>query len=528
MSDIEPSNDFIMVGWSARTKEATNKGYYKNIVTGERQWQKPTKPSAKLPVGWKAYIDPKTGWTRYENVVTGKNTSEVPTKPAATLPEGWEAEHDDQGRVRYSNVHTGLSQWDLPTEDARIPEGWIEEYDEDGKVFYVNDYTGVAQWTLPEAPAKRPVLEDLKKGWTIEQGVGREFYYNPATGESEFYAPLRTPVSPSPSEGAPCGHLRGLKWIGNSCWLDSILLCIFAEPSALSRMILNAPIGLEKYSGTKEDPHWDCGSTAKSNQQRKLAIQVELRKIAASIRGEGEVVEFCTDLRRLFAKCRNPDRFHDTDLKDAGEFLGFLLGIFNANKATKKIEIYVTNERDMTLKEMQSIGFEDLHMTRSSFDRDASIVTQLPAQELSQLPDGVLLSSLLSTVDEQWVSDDDALRYEGGRYNRVFTLNTVVETPYLVFTVQRKLSNRRVLSTRIDLEEVIMLGNGNAFSLAAVVMHSGAHYTAVVRCEGEWLYYDDLGGDKYTISYVGDFQSLEHIHPSPSVNGTVFFYAPIE
>ena len=126
------------------------------------------------------------------------------------------------------------------------------------------------------------------------------------------------------------------------------------------------------------------------------------------------------------------------------------------------------------------------------------------------------------------MSDDDALRYEGGRYKRVFTLNTVVETPYLVFTVQRKLSNRRVLSTRIDLEEVIMLGNGNAFSLAAVVMHSGAHYTAVVRCEGEWLYYDDLGGDEYTISYVGDFQSLEHIHPSPSVNGTVFFYAPIE
>ena len=529
MRDIRPTDKtFIMVGWTVRTEAKSNRNYYKNVLTGKRQWKQPTKPTALLPVGWRAYIDPKTGSTRYENLVTTTSTSTLPTEPAASLPEDWVAEHDKQGRVFYRDRHTDQTQWDLPTGDARIPKGWIEEYDEDGKVFYVNDYTGVAQWTLPEVPAKRPALEDLKKGWTIEQGDGREFYYNSTTGESAFYAPLCASVSPSPGEGAPCGHLRGLKWIGNSCWLDSILLCIFAEPSALSRMILDAPLGLEKYSGPKDDPHWECGSTAKSNQQRKLAIQAELRKIAASIRCEGEVVEFCTDLRRLFAKCNNPERFYDTNLKDAGEFLGFLLNIFNANEATKKTEIYVTNEMDMTLEEMQSIGFEDLHMTRSSFDRNASIVTQLPAQELSDLPDGVLLSSLLSTIDEQWLTGSDALRYEGESYNRVFSFNTVIETPYLIFTVQRKLSNHRVLSTRIDLEEVIMLGNGNAFSLTAVVMHSGAHYTAVVRCEGEWLYYDDLGGDKYTISYVGDFQSLEHIDPSPSVNGTVFFYAPIE
>jgi len=27
---------------------------------------------------------------------------------------------------------------------------------------------------------------------------------------------------------------------------------------------------------------------------------------------------------------------------------------------------------------------------------------------------------------------------------------------------------------------------------------------------------------------VGDFSSLEHLDPNPSVNGTVFFYTPIE
>ena len=528
MSDINPTDKtFIMVGWTARTETKSGRGYYKNVLTDKRQWKQPTEPAAYLPVGWKAYIDPETGGTRYENLVTSKNTSTLPTEPATTLPEDWVAEHDNQGRVFYMNRRTDKTQWALPTEATiPVPKGWVEEHDEYGKVFYVNDYTGATQWTLPDAPPERPVVGDLEEGWIIEQGDDREFYYNPTTGESRFYAPLQN-LPALPGE-IPCSHLRGLKWIGNSCWLDSVLLCIFAEPSALSRLILDAPIPLEKYSGTMTDPRWDCGSTAKSNQKRKIAIQTELRKIAASIRGEGEVVEYCTVLRGMFARCKNPEKFHDTNLKDAGDFLGFLLNIFNANEATKKIEVYITNEMDMTFGEMQSVGLEDFHMTRSDLDRNASIVTQLPAQELLYRPDGMLLSSLLSTTDDQRISGGDLLKYQGKEYGRIFTLNTLVETPYLVFTVQRKLNNRRVLLTPIELEEVVTLESGAAFSLAAVVMHSGLHYTAVVRCEGEWLYYDDMGGDEYAISYVGDFSSLEHLDPNPSVNGTVFFYTPIE
>tara|TARA_R110002050_G_scaffold201401_1_gene336570 strand:- start:93 stop:1040 length:948 start_codon:yes stop_codon:yes gene_type:complete len=93
--------------------------------------------------------------------------------------------------------------WAAKSWAAKLLVGWIEEYDEDDEVFYVNDYTGVTQRDLPKARAKRPVLEDLEEGWTIEQGDGREFYYNHATGESEYYAPLRTPVR------RWCGHLRG-------------------------------------------------------------------------------------------------------------------------------------------------------------------------------------------------------------------------------------------------------------------------------------------------------------------------------
>ena len=538
MTDTNQSDEsHLMVGWSSRVDAKSGRTYYKNLVTEERQWKPPTKPAAQLPVGWTAYIDDKTQHTRYRNMTTGKDTSKVPDTDATVLPSGWEAMHDDRGRVYYRNLSSRETQWDLPEEQpASLPPGWTLRRSGGGKEFYLNEYTGETQWEEPKGPVRKPDPGELLEGWEVRSGKRREFYYNPISGETSFYAPLRPgvsllmPIPPGPPESIPCSHIRGLNWTGNSCWLDSVIMCMLAEPSELSRLILDAPLPLEKHKGSEAKPVWDCGTTAASNQRRKRAIQEELRKMARSIRGEGDSVDYCSNLRSLLKKCKSSDNFHDRGLKDAGEFLGYLLSLFNANVAEKRTEIYVTNEMDMSFDDMRITGLDDFHRTSSRTDRNASIITQLPAQELMEMGDGVQLSSLLSSITDS-VTADSGLRYEGKMYRRYFTLDTLVQAPYIVFTVERKMGDGTVNGTSIDLEEVVALQSGEAFSLAAVVMFSGLHYTAVFRCGGEWFHYDDTGGQNgYSITRIGGFSALQSggLDPSPSTNGTVFFYAPIE
>ena len=63
--------------------------------------------------------------------------------------------------------------------------------------------------------------------------------------------------------------------------------------------------------------------------------------------------------------------------------------------------------------------------------------------------------------------------------------------------------------------------------LSAIVVHTGkAHYTAVIKKEGVWYWYNDNpGGDTFVLKRIGSYEEMLHTKPSPVKQGTMYFYS---
>eukprot|EP00435_Cladocopium_sp_Y103_P013568 s560_g3.t1 len=81
------------------------------------------------------------------------------------LPHGWEALATEEGVVYYHNLVSGLTQWEVPAQDAAVCAGWRLFQAEDGGWFYHNPYDGNGVWwpELPTYPVEPDSLESLRK-----------------------------------------------------------------------------------------------------------------------------------------------------------------------------------------------------------------------------------------------------------------------------------------------------------------------------------------------------------------------------
>lgn len=81
------------------------------------------------------------------------------------LPHGWEALATEEGIVYYHNLVSGLTQWEVPSQDAAVCAGWRLFQAEDGGWFYHNPYDGNGVWwpELPTYPVEPDSLESLRK-----------------------------------------------------------------------------------------------------------------------------------------------------------------------------------------------------------------------------------------------------------------------------------------------------------------------------------------------------------------------------
>jgi len=91
---------------------------------------------------------------------------------------------------------------------VQLPEGWSANIDEMGRTFYYNVATGASQWEPPVVTTEQtyvpsevtsvPYVADasLPEGWTAHHDVsGRTFYHNSVTGASSWDPPQATPAS---------------------------------------------------------------------------------------------------------------------------------------------------------------------------------------------------------------------------------------------------------------------------------------------------------------------------------------------
>ena len=384
---------------------------------------------------------------------------------------------------------------------------------------------------------------------------------------------------------------RGLTFNGsNSCYLDSVLMALFAEPSDfIKERILFNPIFIEKICGESTSIETDI-------QQRNI-IKTELQKIYVFIQnkdyenskeedndeddsGDEENEDSseeedddeddedeeddedddeddedeeddeddeqyhwynpkpnskfvatahynCTNLRKTFINCKGSEAFHGGKTQDAGEFLMYLLKIF----------------------ELLSVSVQKSYSYGTDSSKNPFVLVSERKEDASPIVS--IVESVLITLDQdkthfltKFMIQSDTARFDkkniwkpttGPHKGKEFkyrknVIKQVAQVPFIVFYIKRSFIDARgkekFYTTKMYPPEKILMPSYQTLHLSAIVIHTGgAHYVAVLKRENYWWYYNDIGTQLYKIGSYDDmikFKGKTGINPL--THGTLYFY----
>jgi hypothetical protein len=343
-------------------------------------------------------------------------------------------------------------------------------------------------------------------------------------------------------ESSPKCPITGLDYTGNSCYMDSALLCAFAIPNkTITDNILNKDLTTLKTFGRRL---WsNCHNNIDNDIKRRQALQTAIVDITESMRGS-RTVKKCTKLRSLIKRCPGPQPFHGRGTQDSGEFLTYLFNLFQVDVATTRRLTYGSNDL---------VGKPKWTLIREQKDPHNSPIIDITSGTLRTLAKDYDITKFVkrtqdAILDQSELWTPDKVNAPLVTYTRRKEVLRMKESPLVIFSLSRtygeasfkkprtkkeKLVGRgefigiaqKNTWTRVHAPESMML-KGNKLDLSAIVVHTGgAHYVANFKCNGEWFWYDDNpGGHGHDIEYSGSYENMLKTDPNPMSHGTVFFY----
>jgi ubiquitin C-terminal hydrolase len=360
-----------------------------------------------------------------------------------------------------------------------------------------------------------------------------------------------------------CLNLKGLKYTGNSCYLDSTLFCLLSiKNNFIDEYVLYK--NLNTLNGSTLDI--TCSDTEKKDIKIRKNIQDNLLDITLSIRNLYNV-KTCSNLRKSLSLCRNRE-FAGTEQQDAGEFLLFLFQIFQVNEMISSYQITATNDPDKmdktknpTYKNWDYIG--NIKYTYSSpiITIDISNLDRLQNRNNRLLKNGkhikdTSLQTFLQYAVPSTLSDDN-LYYPDKKLNPdefyKYTINTkkLISSSYIVFNIARIGIKKDKYGIPIDIngkqltvyqfdkfitifnnfpitipQNITVKKKNKHLSLSSIVIHSGGslggHYTCYFKCSDKWFFYDD---NPSSINLIGSYNDVMNISKmNPKNNATLIFY----
>lgn len=394
----------------------------------------------------------------------------------------------------------------------KLPAGWKSHVSRAGKTFYENISTGKTQWEIPVDSANGRPHADLPDNWESRTSstTGDVFFHNTKTGTTQWEYP-----------GTECPAINGLKWKDNSCYVDSVLIALFAQPSKWADSLLDIDLArnpLPKLAGGI----YHCGSSSENDILNRQSVQRVLREVVQSIRGEKPALDYCTDLRQSFRNCPDPENYHDFSMKDAGEFLGYLISLFPVNTSHRRKITYATN--DMSAKPDQ----KNLVQTSTTVDKHASVIQFVdPFLLLEQEPDMMLSTYLVQTFDSYPDPLDPPFQPDNmnGSYVRRITVDSLERGDCVIFSLKRTVGDDQFVDKSVIPDESITLPSGQRYNLTSIVIYSDKHFICTFRCDKNWYLYDDFTETgEYDLRSLGIYQNMLRINPNPTTNGTLYFY----
>lgn len=395
-------------------------------------------------------------------------------------------------------------------------------------------------------------LEDIDERKIIIKHDARERVSDEDSDEDsddELLALMRSSLSSSSSSSnRPQCNIKGLKYIHNSCYIDSVLVSIFAiqndfieknilelRDSDIKNIIMkktksenpsNPRISrfeqdyeMEETDEKKEqNVEYICGNNLNEDMRNRKAILTELRKITNSLRNVSNThVEKCTNLRNLLSKCKSQQQFHLTGMQDSGEFLRYIFELFNVGKAKRKEYTFRYNN-PFLLK-------DDILKTTVTND-DVIVRMNEPVDNIYTIAPAMMKNN--SDIQSYINIDIEKDVTVGSSNSKMIELYQIIDAEYLVIQLDRRFTDESLRSSRnkkkIVPNENISLVDGTILELHSIVVHYKNHYTCYLKCNGNWFYYDDM---ENTFEYIGDYDEMidNKRYPSPVKKNTLCFYS---
>jgi hypothetical protein len=319
-------------------------------------------------------------------------------------------------------------------------------------------------------------------------------------------APL--PAAPAPS----CG--RGLQYQNNSCYMDSTLVALFAQPHPLvDQAILNKDLDALAASNAKLFTICGDAKDRKADIELRKPVQYALRALADYIRGTSNdaTSNTCVNLRAVLSKCtKSPQLFSGYGTQDAGEFLTYLFNLFQVDVADKIVLTFARKPNS------------DTWFATSSFQyTNESPIIDI---DVNAIEKNALLSSYVNKTTEEYIADWKVkitrTRYQVGMWKK--TVQRYM-SPYLVLRVYR-LGGRKVNETPLIPDISIEMEDRTRLFLSAIVIYTGhAHYVCVIRCGDKWFFYNDMRGGG--LELIGTYENMLNMKTNnPKTLGVLYFY----
>jgi hypothetical protein len=430
----------------------------------------------------------------FGNVDTNKSQWIIPSGTILTqlLNPGW-IMYMKQGNILFKNKNK--ESYLIPVKSGK----WSMHYENNICWFY-DENTQKSQWFIPSGDIDTDMLN-----------IPWKMYY--ANNQIYFRSGNIVKCDIPCDKSINCSTIRGLKWTGNSCYLDSVLVALFAVPSKYTNTLIYGKLS-ETDTCIKISP--------KKDLENRYKIQEQLRLISESIHGD-KVVETCFNLRTTLRNCPHSEQFWDTNIKDAGEFLLYLLSLFpNLPYSHMNEKMWITNRID---DQHSTMLINDRTDTKHYVTWSVDSNTLLNSSKNTKIS-SFLEQTIVNTFDkENLYKHIDPITGIVTMYSNLITLRKLVYSPYVIFNLLRRdvITNKIIIRSIIP-EFSIKIGT-MIYLLSSIVVLLNAHYTCYFRCKDIWYYYDDVGG-MYNIKEIGGYNSLLEAEPSVKSRGTLYFYTP--
>jgi len=309
-----------------------------------------------------------------------------------------------------------------------------------------------------------------------------------------------------------------LYWVGNSCYLDSVLVGLLMVPTQfIDNTILNSDVVLAK------------NVSCEDNVQVRYRIQNELKLITSYLR-EGsplkDMRKTCLDLRQILKGCPVEEQYWDSSPRDAGEFLTYLISMF-------------PTDRDTIVKRITSVSNdgENFIDKEKTVERNHSVVIQLDVhvidRYLSRKFKTMLLSVFCHTTTIDTFSAENLVKRNGFSYSMKKEVLRVEDSPYLIFKFDRV---RRAGGSVVSFVSTSIIPDQNIYlppvsvpfvrrlTLTAIVCWESGHYVCYFKLGLVWFLYNDTDESSRIKTIGGYIDMLKQKKWSIMSNGVLYFY----